>query len=293
MCAARFQRIVMAMTETTATADHPSTPLFVRPREGRMLAGVCAGIAERWNLDVTLVRIVAVVLTLLSGVGLAAYVAAWLLTPSVDGPAPLAADSDWAKRVSRRGEGVVRRVPRVLLFIIGVIVLISLVHTWWLAAPIGLTLLVAGVLMLLFGTRLGRWTVGIAALLVALVVAGVGIAGPHLGTRTYKVTSVDDLHSSYDYGAGAVRLDLSGITAVTGEHHTSVQLGRGDVRISLPAGVPVLVHARAGVGSVKVNGRRVSGFDAEQTVPVGAGTATATDRIVLDISVGAGSVTVR
>src|SRR4051795_10465809 len=76
------------MTETTATADHPSNPLFVRPTEGRMFAGVCAGVAKRWNLDVTLVRIVAVVLTLLSGVGLVAYVAAWLLTPSADGPAP-------------------------------------------------------------------------------------------------------------------------------------------------------------------------------------------------------------
>src|SRR5437660_6383028 len=116
MCGGAFERIVMAMTETTATADHPSTPLFVRPREGRMLAGVCAGIAERWKLDLTLVRIVTVALVLLSGVGLAVYVAAWLLTPSVDGPAPLAADSDWARRLSRRGEGVVRRIPLVVLF---------------------------------------------------------------------------------------------------------------------------------------------------------------------------------
>src|SRR3954454_23593971 len=101
------------MTETTATADQPASPLFVRPTEGRMFAGVCAGVAKRWNLDVTLVRIVAVVLTLLSGVGLAAYVAAWLLTPSVDGPAPLAADSDWARRVRpREGGGVFLAPPR-------------------------------------------------------------------------------------------------------------------------------------------------------------------------------------
>lgn len=281
------------MTETTATADHPSTPLFVRPRDGRMLAGVCAGIAERWNLDVTLVRIGAVVLTLLSGIGLAAYIAAWLLTPSVDGPAPLAADSEWAKRVSRRGEGVVRRIPRLVLIVVAAIVVVALVHSWWIAGPVAVTLLVAAILMLLFGTRLGRWTIGIAAMLVAVVVAAAAIAGPHLGTRSYNITTIDDLHSSYDYGAGAVRLDLSGIPAVSGEHRTSIKLGRGDVKVTLPPGVPVLVHARAGVGSVKIDGHRVSGFDAEQTVPIGAGTATATDRIVLDISVGAGSVTVR
>jgi hypothetical protein len=55
----------------------------------------------------------------------------------------------------------------------------------------------------------------------------------------------------------------------------------------------VRVHARAGVGSVMVDGHRVTGVDAEQTVPIGDGTATATDRLVLDITVGAGSVVVR
>ena len=285
-------RIVIGMTETTASADHPSTPLFVRPTEGRMFAGVCAGVAKRWDLDVTLVRIVTVVLTLLSGVGLVAYVAAWLLTPSVDGPAPLAADSDWAHRLGRRSDGLMRRIPRALLLIIGAIVLLALAHSWWLGIPVG-AIVAVGIVLLLFGTRLGRWTVGIAALILALLVTAVGIAGPHLGTRTYSVASASDLKSSYDYGAGTVRLNLAAITSVTGEHRTAVHLGRGAVIVTVPQGVPVLVHARAGVGSVKVNDHRVSGFDAEQTVPIGDGTSTATDRIVLDITVGAGSVTVR
>jgi len=257
-----------------------------------MFAGVCAGVAKRWNLDVTLVRIVAVVLTLLSGVGLVAYIAAWMLTPSADGPAPLAADSDWARRLGRRSDGAMRRVPRALLLIVGVIALIALAHSWWFGIPVGLVLL-SGVLVLIFGTRLGRWTVGIAALIVALFATLIGVAGPHLGTRTYSVASASDLRSSYDYGAGTVRLDLGAISSVSGEHKTSVRLGRGAVVVTVPHGVPVLVHARAGLGSVKVDGHRVSGVDAEQTVPIGDGTATATDRIVLDITVGAGSVTVR
>ena len=81
------------MTENTETPQEQPVhdehePLFVRPREGRMVAGVCAGIADRWNLDITLVRIATVALTLISGVGLAVYLAAWLLTPSTDRPVP-------------------------------------------------------------------------------------------------------------------------------------------------------------------------------------------------------------
>ena len=128
---------------------------------------------------------------------------------------------------------------------------------------------------------------------MALFATVIGVAGPHLGSRTYTVASTSDLRSSYDYGAGTVKLNLASIGSVTGEHKTSVHLGRGAVVVTVPQGVPVLVHARAGLGSVKINGHRVSGVDAEQTVPIGDGAPTATDRIVLDITVGAGSVTVR
>src|SRR4051794_2468684 len=112
MCATPRRPHRRDMTETAATPplDSPSAnPLFIRPREGRMLAGVCSGIAQRWGLDLTLVRVVTVVLTLFTGVALAAYVAAWLLTPSTEGPAPLTADSNAARWASRTGDRIVRR----------------------------------------------------------------------------------------------------------------------------------------------------------------------------------------
>jgi phage shock protein PspC (stress-responsive transcriptional regulator) len=284
--------IVTAMTETASLppAGTPATPLFVRPSDGRLLAGVCAGIAERWSLDVTLVRISAVVLTLLSGVGLVAYVAAWLLTPASDRPAPLAPDGDLAARF--RGRSVLRRLLTIALVVIAAGIVIGAVHTPWFGVPVGL-LVFAAVIAVLFGTRLGRWAVGLAVALVVVALATVGVAGPHFGSRTIHVASIDDLNSSYDYGAGALKLDLSGITSVTGAYRTEVHMGRGNVTVTLPAGVPALVHARAGVGSVKVDGHRVSGIDAEQTVPAGIGGATAQDRLVIDVTVGAGNITVR
>jgi phage shock protein PspC (stress-responsive transcriptional regulator) len=49
---------------------------------GRMIAGVCAGAAGYFGLDVTLVRVItAVVCVITGGVGIVAYLAAWLFIP--------------------------------------------------------------------------------------------------------------------------------------------------------------------------------------------------------------------
>ena len=47
-----------------------------------MLAGVASGIARYLNADVTLVRVIIAALALLTGAGVALYVAAWLLIPA-------------------------------------------------------------------------------------------------------------------------------------------------------------------------------------------------------------------
>lgn len=54
---------------------------LVRPREGRKVAGVCIGMAEYFDLDVTLVRVVWLVLALMTGVGFLGYIIAWIVMP--------------------------------------------------------------------------------------------------------------------------------------------------------------------------------------------------------------------
>jgi phage shock protein PspC (stress-responsive transcriptional regulator) len=51
-----------------------------RPREGRLVGGVCAGLARELGVDVTLVRIATVVLAV-AWIGVVAYIAAMLLIP--------------------------------------------------------------------------------------------------------------------------------------------------------------------------------------------------------------------
>jgi phage shock protein C len=46
-----------------------------------MVAGVCAGIAQHFNIDPVWVRLGAVFLTLLNGIGLLLYLAAWMIMP--------------------------------------------------------------------------------------------------------------------------------------------------------------------------------------------------------------------
>ena len=46
-----------------------------------MLAGVAAGIADWFGVDVTAVRVAFVVLAVLGGAGVPLYLAAWLLIP--------------------------------------------------------------------------------------------------------------------------------------------------------------------------------------------------------------------
>jgi phage shock protein C len=56
--------------------------LSVRPRSGRKLAGVCRGLANQYGWDVTLTRVIAVVLAIMVfPVGLVSYGLLWLMMP--------------------------------------------------------------------------------------------------------------------------------------------------------------------------------------------------------------------
>ena len=73
---------------TTTTADatpratDQSRPLpLSRPVDDRMIAGVAAGIARYLGADVTIIRIVLVVLAFVGGAGVPIYLAGWLLIP--------------------------------------------------------------------------------------------------------------------------------------------------------------------------------------------------------------------
>jgi phage shock protein PspC (stress-responsive transcriptional regulator) len=69
-------------TGSAATAGVTERPYPLRrPWHGRMFAGVAAGIADHFGIDVTIVRVVLVALTIAGGAGVPLYLAGWLLIP--------------------------------------------------------------------------------------------------------------------------------------------------------------------------------------------------------------------
>jgi phage shock protein C len=66
-----------ATTYPNASAPHAS---LSRPREGRMIAGVAAGFARRYEIDPVVARLLAVAaIVVLSPL---VYIAAWILMPN-------------------------------------------------------------------------------------------------------------------------------------------------------------------------------------------------------------------
>lgn len=65
------------------TATDPPSPRLSRPVEGRLVAGVAQGVAAQLRLDPVVLRLAFVLLTVVNGVGVVAYAALWLFTPSL------------------------------------------------------------------------------------------------------------------------------------------------------------------------------------------------------------------
>ena len=68
---------------TIGAPRYPAMDRLIRPREGRMIAGICAGFALRYDWDVALVRLV-LVLAVIFGAGtpILAYLIAWVVIPN-------------------------------------------------------------------------------------------------------------------------------------------------------------------------------------------------------------------
>ena len=61
---------------------------LVRPRMGRKIAGVCLGFSEYFDIDVTLVRVVWLIVSCTTILGMVSYPIAWVIMPEEPLPVP-------------------------------------------------------------------------------------------------------------------------------------------------------------------------------------------------------------
>ncbi len=110
---------------------------LVRRRDGRIVAGVAAGLGDSIGVDATVVRCGVIVLTLAGGLGAVLYAVGWLLMPAVDRDAAPARATDAISTVAFSA------------VVLGVLLLVRVIGPWpgdvivWplAAAMVGLALL--------------------------------------------------------------------------------------------------------------------------------------------------------
>jgi phage shock protein PspC (stress-responsive transcriptional regulator) len=63
---------------------------WYRARQGRMIAGVCRGLAERFGIPVAVSRLILILSIFAGGWGVILYVALWIAMPLAPLPVPVA-----------------------------------------------------------------------------------------------------------------------------------------------------------------------------------------------------------
>jgi len=88
-CAEEIRAAAVKCRYCGSALDGSKTPplQWYRLRQGKRIAGVCAGLADYYNLPVAALRLAAVVLALLgAGWGVVLYVVLWIVMPYRDSP---------------------------------------------------------------------------------------------------------------------------------------------------------------------------------------------------------------
>jgi phage shock protein C len=115
----------------------PSKRLY-RSREHAMIGGVCSGIAEYFDTDPSLIRLALVLLFFAGGVGILAYIVAWIIVPQkplimastssetqTEDTSPAASSSDSIEEVNKP-----RFILGIILIVLGGLFLLGSLHIW-------------------------------------------------------------------------------------------------------------------------------------------------------------------
>jgi phage shock protein PspC (stress-responsive transcriptional regulator) len=93
-----------------------------RSRESTYIGGVCGGLGEYFDIDPLVVRIITVILALAKGIGIIAYIIAWIAIPRrPEGEQAVGAPPK---------SSLAKYIPGLILVVVGLVFLIDNIF-WW------------------------------------------------------------------------------------------------------------------------------------------------------------------
>jgi phage shock protein PspC (stress-responsive transcriptional regulator) len=268
-----------------------------RSTSNKVIGGVCGGLAERYDVDANIVRVVFVVLAVLWGLGVAVYLVMWLVVPR-SGAEPASAPPEPTSAASRHW--------LTIAVVVGVLALAAVVASTLGGAPRAgsgiatlwlIFLIVLAVVAVLRPSR--KLTLRrIFALAFLVVVSGVilvvGIFATTIaatgvpleggiGQRTWTPTSVAELQSSYRLSIGKAEVDLTRVPFTSQRFGVTASVGAGQLVIDVPANAVIDLRTRVGMGRTE----QVQEFT---LVKAPGGVAA---HLVIDAQVGLGEISVQ
>jgi phage shock protein PspC (stress-responsive transcriptional regulator) len=300
-------------SSSTAEPEVAKETRLRRSTKRRMVGGVAGGIAERFDVDANIVRVVFVVLTFLYGLGAAIYLAMWVLIPQSGRP-----DGDAEESGVAPPESNVKLLRYVLLagvVVAAVIVLSTIGGVPKVGGGAGVLwlifLAVLAVLSLRSSARqhmlrrfialvfLSFLTVAIlisAAFLGFLASTGVSMTGGS-GARVFQPSSVAQVQHSYRTEFGTMTVDLRQVHFNSTTTSVIASVGVGELTVDVPANAIVYLKTHVGAGTIEYLGG-LGGFYTQpfRAVPPSLKTVASQERaphLDLDVQVGAGQINIR
>jgi phage shock protein PspC (stress-responsive transcriptional regulator)/predicted membrane protein len=271
-----------------------------------LVAGVAGGLAERFDVNEYLVRVIFAALTLFWGLGVAIYLVMWVVVPA----APLN-----GTQVTEHERAPVSTSHRLSTAVVaGVIVLAILallvVHPFQVIGPslalawiVFLAVLaviairtparrmtfrrVAGVIFLAWLSVMILFVGGALAFLAS---TGVSMSGG-IGNHVWQPTTLSQVQHSYRTEFGAATVDLRAVTFPTSGFTLSTSVAAGELTIVVPADAVVNLTTNVGAGNVNTFGYTPS-TTAYSSLPAGKTGAqiAASPHVTIDARVGAGRI---
>jgi len=296
-------------TEPTAPAPEVVETTLHRSTKRRMVGGVAGGIGERFDIDPNIVRVIFVVLSVLYGLGVAIYLAMWVLIPQSGRRGGGLAESEDAPPASN-----MRLLSYVLLA--GVVVAVVIVVATLGAAPkvgggFGVLWLVFLVVLAILSLRssarqhmlrrflalvfLSFLTVLIllsGAFLGFLASTGVSLSGGS-GQRIDQPTTLSQVQHSYRTEFGSMNLDLRGVHFSSTTTTVSASVAAGVLNVEVPADAIVYLKTHIGIGNIEYIGRFGYSNGPFYAVPSSLRTAASqrnAPHLTLNLQVGVGQI---